>query len=382
MLRLDAPSKQIAPNQHTIVTRAAQEAGPLPTLQSVAPRLPTPAANGAAQRTAIADSLKGAVKEHGDFTAAGKAAAIAAHLPPELLTRQGVENIQRALKEDPKGVRDLLHHKKGQCGNVEGRALNRALLVARLARGDSLEEVKADKKSYIDATPAQRLAYMNEIRASIKPDRQSQVQPYTAEVADATEFHDPAYHGDSASPLTFTLAKGNTDAARSIVETVFETDNPEQFDPDRVASTHTTLGATGSKFLFTNSLGPCQPLVVFWKSPDDGEQRATIFHFDSALKKDDIALLLNAIDPNMTVDSLNYITRDHNDSEKKAAKRDKLKTELDDLAESLSVPLNITRSQVEQTMAVAVDVQQCKIIAMDEVSELPTPWPDREFKIF
>jgi hypothetical protein len=333
----------------------------------------TPSGLDKSQRTTLANSLAQLMTGHWfGASAATKAKDLVAMLPPSVATPEGLTNIQAALEQDRAGVDALLHFGSSQCGNAAGRTTARAALVGLLACAVSLEDAQREKANIVKMTPDQRLAYLRalvplpaeEEAPSSGPSAMRQLESTT--VGDANVFFDDHSGGTASQPMALDFVGSDTVAPRDMMRRALGTTTWDDGEGRVAFAGSTTLGATRSDFALSHSFSPCVPIVVFWKDAQDVQQ-ATLFHFNGIVGRKHIERCLSAIDPNMRIDSFNFVERSPGRYPGKPKIQQDYKEILEGLARERGVPFNVIPSQA-RSMALAVDVQRAKIVTMDQSS--------------
>ena len=316
------------------------------------------------------------------FAVKNRASTLAYHLANKLHDQTLLTNLKGAIANDPDRVGGLLRFSDRELIGNDARLDAQALLLSMISKGRTPEEI-------------------DRVRENI-----CGVEYPTSVVNTDAEFADASKCGTPVTPLALDYVGADS---RPIMQRALG--NGDAADQDlRVASTKTTLGATRPDFLMTHSLAPCQPVIIFWKDSDNN-QNATLFHFSSAGDIEGYKRYLKAIDPDMKIDSVNWVKREAPETKPTYETRngklviinESYERALRTMANELCVPLNIINrpskeSDVDrdgkraygQEMAVAVDVERAKIVFMkqdtmygpDQDRDIDYPWPTRLFNLY
>ncbi|MEJ0035276.1 MAG: hypothetical protein WDO68_04225 [Gammaproteobacteria bacterium] len=274
---LGALSSTPSSNTSTTLSRGQSPLHNLPLVTVVSVRAQARVDN---LRNTVVGTLTDLVSGHILGKSAGsKALDIARLLPDTFLTEENVRQFQEAIVQDRRGVERLLHHTDRQCGNVQGRATSRAVLVALvMLRGR--DEAWSEKDAVIAMPQGDRVAFLNAMLA----------QPADAQ---GTERSDNLGSGTHV-PVQTTAHSGGTapqqvgTAERPITRQLEDVQEVQALVARACAhepGTHPPLDrfaavgkhATSADFVLTDSLASCVPVVVFWNG-GDGVQKATLFH--------------------------------------------------------------------------------------------------------
>ncbi|HTY50579.1 MAG TPA: hypothetical protein VMB48_12895 [Steroidobacteraceae bacterium] len=328
-------------------------------------------------RNEVAGTLTALVSGHiFGKSAADKARDIARQLPATLLTRDNIARLKEAILNDSHRVEQLLHHTGNQCGGVQERATSRAVLVGKLMLG-GLDAALQQKDAVIAMSASERLACLKgtleELQlAAERPREQSDhLDPDARAPSQVQSTRSDTAGTQSTGTAEYPIAQPvDVQSARALTRRACAHPADEPLPLERFAWIRNP--ATSTTFVLTDSLGPCVPVIVFWKDARQVQQ-ATLFHFNGWVSKDvdlehDIKAIMDhtkSTAPSAKIDSVCMVERrmglqddDRRGSVEKLANKD-----LQEFAREERVPYH-TFHHDDENMAVIVDVQRFEITTM------------------